>query len=201
MDKAGGNERIDRVRAAVFAATQDELVDHGYDGLSVEGVARRAGVPEHVVTERWTDADALMELMLEEFAEHVLVLPNSGSLETDMRALAAGIAAFYGDPRPRATISALVHAAGCSERAAETLRRFFEHRTASAAEPVRRAIANRELPPDTDPVEVIRALGAPFYYRMFITHEPLDHALAERTAAATLAAARAGVLTSSRVPA
>ena len=37
MDKAGGNKRIDRVRAAVFAATQDELVDHGYDGLSVEG--------------------------------------------------------------------------------------------------------------------------------------------------------------------
>jgi len=55
---------------------------------------------------------------------------------------------------------------------------------ASAAQPVRRAIANGELPPDTDPVEVIRAFGAPFYYRMFITHEPLDHALAERTAAA-----------------
>src|ERR1044072_7830996 len=109
MDKAGGNGRIDGGRAAVVGATQDELVDHGYDALSVEGVARRAGVPEHEISERWADADALMELTLEEFAAHVLVLPNSGSLPTDMRALAAGIAAFYGDPRPRATISALVH--------------------------------------------------------------------------------------------
>jgi hypothetical protein len=46
----------------------------------------------------------------------------------------------------------------------------------------------------------MRALGAPFYYRMFITFEPLDDALAERTAAAALAAARSGVLTTSPIP-
>jgi len=199
MEQTLGSGRIDAVRAAVVAATQDELIDHGLDALSVEGVARRAGLPEHEITEQWADADDLMELMLEEFAEHVLVLPNSGTLETDMRALAAGIAAFYNEPRPRAAISALVHAAGRSERGADTLRRFFEHRTARAAGPVRRAIANGELPPDTDPVEVIRALGAPFYYRMFVTLEPLDDALPDRAAAAALVAARAGVLTTSRV--
>ena len=45
MDEAGGIGRNDELRAAVVAATQDELIDHGYDALSVEGVARRAGVP------------------------------------------------------------------------------------------------------------------------------------------------------------
>lgn len=191
-DRSG---RAGDVRAAVVAATQDELIEHGYDALSVEAVAGRAGVAERTVTDAWPDADALMDLVLDEFAEHELVLLRSGSLETDLRALAAGIAAFYGEPRLRATVNALVYAAGRSARAAETLRRFFAHRTARAAEPVRRAIASGELPPDTDPVEVIRALGAPFYYRMFITLEPLDEAMAERAAAAALAAARAGVLT------
>ena len=186
-------------RAAVVAATQDELIENGYDALSVERVAQRAGIPAGTVREAWPDAEELVALLFDEFGEHELVLMTTGSLETDLRALAAGIAAFYNEPRPRAAISALFHAAGRSERGADTLRRFFEHRTARAAGPVRRAIANGELPPDTDPVEVIRALGAPFYYRMFVTLEPLDDALPDRAAAAALVAARAGVLTTSRV--
>jgi hypothetical protein len=62
--------------------------------------------------------------------------------------------------------------------------------------PVERAIAAGDLPADTDSIEVIRMLGAPFYYRMFVTREPLDDGLAERAAATALAAARAGVLSS-----
>jgi len=126
-------------RAAVVAATQAELIENGWAGLSAERVAQRAGLADSAVSERWPDVEAL---------------------------------------------------------AAELLRRFFARRTARAAEPVVRAIAAGQLPPETDPVEVIRALGAPFYYRMFVTREPLDDALAERAAAAALAAARAGVLTS-----
>jgi AcrR family transcriptional regulator len=184
------------VRAAVVAATLDELIESGYDALSVERVAERADLERGAVQDRWGDADALLALVFEELGQHELVLLNTGSLETDLRALAAGIAAFQGVPRLRAAFEALVHSAGRSPRAADSLRRFWEQRLARASEPVRRAIADGELPPDTDPVEVIRMLGAPFYYRMFVTREPLDDALAERTAAAALAAARAGVLTS-----
>jgi AcrR family transcriptional regulator len=183
------------VRAAVVAATQDELIESGYDALSVERVAQRAGVPPSTVGEAWPDVDELVALVFEELGEHELVLLNTGSLETDLRALAAGIAALHGVPRLRATFQALVYAAGRSPRAAESLRRFWTQRLARAAEPVRRAIAAGDLPPDTDAREVIRMLGAPYYYRMFITHEPLDDGLAERAAAAALAAARAGVLT------
>jgi AcrR family transcriptional regulator len=195
MESSVEGRRTDELRAAVVAATRDELVEHGYETLSPEGVARRAGVDESTVRERWGDADALVDVLLDEFARHELVLLSSGSLETDLRALSAGIAALYGLPQRREVIGELVHAATSSPRAAETLRRFWTHRLDDAAEPVRRAIAAGELPPDTDPLEVIRALGAPFYYRMFITLEPLDDALADRAAAAAIAAARAGAFT------
>jgi AcrR family transcriptional regulator len=198
MDSSVAGRRTDEVRAAVVAATRDELVEHGYETLSPERVARRAGVDESTVRERWGDADALVDVLLDEFAQHELVLLNTGSLETDLRALSAGIAALYEVPQRREVIGELVHAAARSPRAAETLRRFWTRRLADAAAPVRGAIAAGELPSDTDPLEVIRALGAPFYYRMFITLEPLDDALAERAAAAAIAAARAGVFTTSR---
>jgi AcrR family transcriptional regulator len=197
MESTLADRRADEVRAAVVAATWDELVEHGYEAVAVEQVARRAGLPESTVRDRWGDADALVDVLLDEFAQHDLVLLNTGSFETDLRALSAGIAALYDDPHRRAVISELVHAAGRTPRAAETLRRFWTHRIASAAEPVRRAIADGEVPAATDPLEVIRALGAPFYYRMFITLEPLDDALAERAAAAAIAAARAGVFATS----
>jgi AcrR family transcriptional regulator len=195
MESSVAGRRTDGVRAAVVAATRDELVEHGYEKLSPERVARRAGIDESTVRERWSDADALVDVLLDEFAQHELVLLNTGSLETDLRALSAGIAALYGVPQRREVIGELVHAAARSPRAAETLRRFWTCRLADAAAPVRRAIAAGELPPGTDPLEVIRALGAPFYYRMFITLEPLDDALADRAAAAAIAAAGAGGLT------
>jgi AcrR family transcriptional regulator len=200
MESSVVGRRTDGVRAAVVAATRDELVEHGYATLSPERVARRAGIDVSTVHERWSDADALVDVLLDEFAQHELVLLSTGSLETDLRALSAGIAALYGVPQRREVIGELVHAAAGSPRAAETLRRFWARRLANAAAPVRRAIAAGELPPDTDPLEVIRALGAPFYYRMFITLEPLDDALADRAAAAAIAAARAGVFATSRSP-
>ena len=39
---------------------------------------------------------------------------------------------------------------------------------------------------------MIRALGAPFYYRMLVTHEPLDENIAEQAALAAIAATKAG---------
>jgi AcrR family transcriptional regulator len=197
MEASAAGRRTDEVRAAVIAATRDELVEDGYETLSPERVARRAGIGESTVRERWADADALVDVLLDEFAQHELVLLNSGSFETDLRALSAGIAALYGLPQRREVIGELVHAAARSPRAADTLRSFWTRRLADAAEPVRRAVEAGELPPETDPLEVIRALGAPFYYRMFITLEPLDDALAERAAAAAIAAARAGAFTPS----
>src|SRR5688500_2264942 len=91
-------------------------------------------------------------------------------------------------------IAAAVHDA----RAATVLHDFFQVRNDRAADLVRRTVARGELPPDTDPVEVIRGMGAPLYYRMLVTHEPVDDAVAERAAAVALAAARAGEY---RVPA
>ncbi|MGP3928762.1 TetR-like C-terminal domain-containing protein [Nonomuraea sp. KM88] len=54
------------------------------------------------------------------------------------------------------------------------------------------AIARGELPPGTDGEEVIRAVSAPIYYRLLVTREVIDAAVAERAALRTLAAARAG---------
>jgi AcrR family transcriptional regulator len=186
------------VREAVLAAVLAALADTPYRDLTVEQVAQRAGVAKTTVYRRWGSVEGLvLDLMRDQTARRVPT-PDTGDLDTDMRALARGILAIYQDPAINALIASMVAAAVHLPEARQTLSEFFITRITDMGIIAERAVSRGELPADTDTVEVIRMLGAPFYYRMFITGEPVDQALADRAAAAAVAAARAGVLVRAR---
>ncbi|WP_245765598.1 TetR/AcrR family transcriptional regulator [Nonomuraea jiangxiensis] len=185
--------RTERIRTAVVAATRAELVAHGYAALTVERVAETAGVAKSTVYRRWRDTTGLLTEMLRELVKNEVPLPATGSIEEDLRELARGIFHVYADPVTRDMVLGLIAAAVHEPRAAQALHDFFHIRNVQAAESVQQAIERGQLPADTDPVEVIRALGAPLYYRLLVTHEPIDESIAEHAALAALAAARAGV--------
>lgn len=186
--------RTERVRAAVLAATRAELEAHGYPALTMERVAEIAGVAKSTVYRRWRDPVGLLAELLADLSMSEVPLLNTGSIEVDLRGLAVGIYRFYSDPVWRPTMLGLIAAGVQDPRAAQALRDFFQARNDQAAESVRHAIKRGDLPADTDPVAVIRYLGAPFYYRMLVSHEPVDETVAEQAAAAAIAAAKAGTL-------
>ena len=45
--------RTARIRAAVLEATVSALIEHGYDGLTMERIADRAGVNKTTLYRRW----------------------------------------------------------------------------------------------------------------------------------------------------
>src|SRR4051794_26278049 len=66
MDEATkrGRPRDERSRQAILGATRDVLVEHGYGALTIEGIARRAGVGRQTVYRWWpTKADVALEAM------------------------------------------------------------------------------------------------------------------------------------------
>ncbi|WP_026401825.1 TetR/AcrR family transcriptional regulator [Actinomadura rifamycini] len=186
--------RTARVRDAVRGATLAVLAEHGYRGLTVEGVAARSGVHKTTVYRRWGDADGLVADALEIAAADPWPVPDTGTLDGDLRALARLVRDGFADPREGPVSRAFVLAAGQSGAAADALHRFFERRHAQSAVVVERAVARGEVPPGTDAAEVVRIAVAPLYYRLFVTGEPLDEAAADRAAAAACTAARAGAL-------
>ncbi|MEO3747498.1 TetR/AcrR family transcriptional regulator [Plantactinospora sp. B5E13] len=192
--------RTARVRAAVLRAAGDALVEHGFDHLDLADVARRAEVGKTTVYRRWGTVAGLVADLLTDMAEQSLPRADTGSLIEDLRANARLVQRTLVDPRQGALFRAVIVAATCDPRAAEALHRFYAIRIAEWAPCVQQAVRRGELPSSTDPSEVIRAVSAPLYYRLLVSGDPIDEAVADRAAEAAAAAARAGVYTSTNSP-
>ena len=83
--------RSERVRSNVLAATQELLAEGGYDALRVDDVATRAGVHKTTVYRRWPTKAALVMAVLDSRSAERVPVPDTGSLEGDLRQFARSI--------------------------------------------------------------------------------------------------------------
>lgn len=184
--------RTARVRESVLRATGDALVEHGFAHLDLGDVARRAAVGRTTVYRRWGTVTALVADLLTDMAETSQPRADTGSLLGDLRANARLVQQTLTDLRQGTLFKAVIAAATCDPQTAQALHRFYRTRIAEWAPCVTQAIERGELPEDTDPDEVIRAVSAPLYYRMLASGDTLDQATADRAATAAVVAARTG---------
>jgi AcrR family transcriptional regulator len=187
-----------KVRAAVHAATLAELVDKGYAALTVENIAQRAGVHKTTVYRRWKDREILLTDALAEHMATDIPVPDTGAIETDLRALARSLVQAFTSPTGQAILAAMFTGAARLPEIAAARRHVFDDRLARAEPVVTRAIERGELPRDTDPAELLKTLAAPIYLRLLITADPVDEATADQAVRVTLAAAHAGALRPAR---
>ena len=170
--------RTARVREQVIAAVGAQLVDGGYDSLTVDAVAARAGVHRTTVYRRWRDVGGLLADLLD--SDDGWTPPDTGGLEGDLLALNRELyTALTTHPSVPA---ALIAASFRSAEAAEALRRFWEDRFTSCGAVIGRAVRRGELPPDTDARRVLVAATAPLYHRLLLLRETPDPALPEQAA-------------------
>jgi AcrR family transcriptional regulator len=160
----------------VLEATVEELAASGVAGLSLEGVARRAGVHKATIYRRWGTRERLvLELMREQAAEAVPV-PNTGSLRQDLVALAQAAVGNSASPSVEPILRAIIAELPQNPLVADTARRFWQERMALDGKIIERAIARGDIPPGTDPRGAIEAVLGPLHLRLLITGEPADAA-------------------------
>jgi AcrR family transcriptional regulator len=167
------------VRAAAISATLAELAEGGYSALSLEKVARRAGVNKTTLYRRWgTREELVLDAMLERAGEQISV-PDTGSLRRDLLELAGTAAATAASPEVAAMARAVAATAPHDSRLAAANRRFWAERLALDAVIVERAIERGEVASGTDPRRVIEAVLGPIHLRLLLTGEPIDRAFLE----------------------
>ncbi|MEW6345910.1 MAG: TetR/AcrR family transcriptional regulator [Pseudomonadota bacterium] len=86
-DKAG-RRRGTQLEDAILDAGWAELIERGYGGLTLEGVAKRAGTSRPVLYRRWPSRTALATAALaRHFAQNPITVPDLGSVRDEISLL------------------------------------------------------------------------------------------------------------------
>ncbi|GAA4934873.1 TetR/AcrR family transcriptional regulator [Streptomonospora halophila] len=182
--------RTARIRTQVLDAVRAELGEHGYDGLTMEAVAARAGVHRATVYRRWEDVGGLLADVLEAAGDDAWRPPDTGSLRADLAALNQEIQDSLTAHPP--IVAALIAASFRSEKAERAQRRLWEDRYAHCESIVDRAVRRGELPPRTDARRLLITATAPLYHQLVLLRTPTDPALPAQAADTAALAASAG---------
>ncbi|BBX89415.1 TetR/AcrR family transcriptional regulator [Mycolicibacterium boenickei] len=118
--------RSERSRVAIIEATRALLLDKGFDGLSIEAVAARAGVGKQTIYRWWPSRPALVADVLLEDADKILAaMPHTDDVTADLMSWAGTLAAALTSKRGNAMLRILTAASLEHEDTAERLRAGF----------------------------------------------------------------------------
>jgi AcrR family transcriptional regulator len=190
--------RTARIAESVFAAAIAELAERDFADISIETIAARAGVHKTTVYRRWGSKPELIRQALAGAAGTHIPVPDTGSVDTDLRMLAHAVRAVLSSAQGAAVTTGLIVGGLSSPEIAGLMRQFWASRLDAISVIVERAVQRGQLPAGTDPAALMHAMSAPLYYRLLVTREPVTQRDADVGADAALAAARAGVFRGER---
>ncbi|BBY71871.1 MULTISPECIES: TetR/AcrR family transcriptional regulator [Mycobacterium] len=166
---------------ALLDAAWTELTERGYDELTIDGVAVRAGTSRAVLYRRWPNKQELvLAAVAHEVAKDVVVAPDTGSLRGDAIALLRQANKVrVGLVVPLLTrLGGFYQQTGSSLADLETLVRG--RRDAALDQVIQRAIDRGEIEPDQLTERIARLPVDLFRYEVLMTLRPLpDEAIEE----------------------
>lgn len=164
-----------RITSAITDAVLDELAEHGYGRLSMEAVARRAGVGKSALYRRWPSKQDMVIAVLSEFSVPLAEIPDTGSLRQDLLATLHAVHDWLAHPRFGTILPDLTAEAGRNPALAEAMQATIgQPRRELGAATLRRAIKRGELPADTKIELVLDLVAAPVYWRVSVRRVPIE---------------------------
>jgi AcrR family transcriptional regulator len=167
-----GRPRSEPARRAILRTTLKTLEQQGLNGLTIEGVAARAGVGKATIYRWWPSRLALVLEAMEQLPE--LRAPDKGSFAADLRALLADLSELLVSTPLGGVLAHIGSDPG--SRDAE-VHEYLRRRMVGGVEVVERAIARGELPADADPETVVFLAVGPVINRGFFGPPPDDEYL------------------------
>jgi AcrR family transcriptional regulator len=134
------------------------LADKGYDGLSFDEVAARAGVHKTTLYRRWTTKADLILDALHARSDLVVRLRDTGNLEPDLVAFLRTIVRNVTSRTGRSLVLATLRTGAESAEASSLRRRFWDERFERVQDRLDRARDAGQLKADTDTAVLAEAL-------------------------------------------
>jgi AcrR family transcriptional regulator len=179
------------ITVAIRNAVMNELADVGYGRLSIEAVARRAGVGKTAIYRRWSNKLEMVLEIVSDVAGRAVPLPDTGSFAGDLQLLMMIVSKALQHRIASQIIPDLMAEASRNPQIAGTLQRALRtHQTSVGDKLVGQAVARGELPPEADPELAVDLILGPLYWRLAVARIPISDAYLEKLTGAVLAALR-----------
>lgn len=174
MSSPAGRKRCNVAHDAILEATHALLLEVGFEKLTIEGVATRAGVGKATIYRWWSSKG---ELAVEAFLSAIsrkVAFPVTASARDDIAEQHRRVARAY-----RGNTGRIVREIIATGQFDPTTRQqFFEGylvpRRAAAFEALERGVRQGEFRPGLDFEAVVDALYAPIFHRLLIGHAAND---------------------------
>jgi AcrR family transcriptional regulator len=178
-----------RTEQAILAATRELLVEGGVHGLTVEGVAARAGVAKTTIYRRYRSKDELALAVLIDMVEHVASIPDLGDTRAELVMFVNRAVKILGSTLMGRVMQGLVSDLATDRELARAFQeRVVAVRVAEMQRIIDRGIARGDIRPDGDYQLANELFFGPVYYRLLLSGRPLSRNLAGRIVDAILPA-------------
>ena len=180
-----GRRRDPAVDKAILTATLDTFAEEGYAGVSIEGVAARAGVGKASIYRRFpSKAELVVEAMRVGacLTDH---LPDTGDLRADLEAMLRVMVDRLGGPDGSVLLAFAAERIRHPELSAEFQRSVIGAKRAHMQSLVTAAVDRGDLPADTD-VQLVAEAGPAFVWHHALNGLPLTDDLPNRIVALVL---------------
>lgn len=184
---SGGPVLLDDVTAAIESAFFEELAAVGYGRLSVDAVAKRAGVGKAAIYRRWKSKQDLAADLVTKVAVAAIDVPDTGTLRGDVRAyLENGRAALTHRLARTIIPDLLAEAARDRDYSATLAVQIREPRRQKAAQLFERARQRGEIADGVDIEVALDMVGGALYWRQSVMQVDADDDYLDRLTDAIL---------------
>src|ERR1700748_3785502 len=186
------NRRNEAPRRAALPAADGLLAERGYDAVTIEGIAARAGVAKQTIYRWWpSKVDVLLDTLVDD-AQEALAVPDTGSVTEDARRYLRQLARFLtGDAAGRVLLALIGEAQHDAEMARIFHARYLDPRRQAERAMLERGQSAGQLPAGLDVDRAPDQLTGPVFYRAMVTGGPIDPAFTDQLVADVLGAATA----------
>jgi AcrR family transcriptional regulator len=180
------HRRDENARLAVLHAADDLLVERGFGGVTIEGIAARAGVAKQTIYRWWlSKVDVLLDTLIDD-AGSQLAVPDTGSAVESTRRYLRSLAHFLTKEPAGKVLLALIGEAQHDPAMARTFhQRYLDPQRQNERAMLQRGITSGELSADLDIDAALDALSGPILYRA-LTGAQIPRAFIDRLIADVL---------------
>lgn len=172
MTSPSVDPRIERSRRLICSAAIEEMADVGYGAMTIESIAKRAGVGKATVYRHWDGKLDLVESALD-LVKDDMTVPADGSVRERLVVMLTWLAEYLASGSAgSACLPALVSAAQYDDAVRDFHHRFAARRRQAFMDVIDEGRANGELDPSLDARLVTETLVGPLFHRRMFTPDP-----------------------------